>query len=103
MRPRSLVAALALFLVTASPAGAFPGGGVSAKLVVSTVKPGIQVTGFKATGSGPTRTHTCQASRRKAPKAVRTPPVVACEQPPRSEVTLPTAAQSLAAAVSQLG
>jgi hypothetical protein len=103
MRPRSLLAALALVLVTASPAAAFSGAGVSARLSTSVAKPSIKATGFDVTGSGVARTHTCQASQRKAPKAVRTPAVVACEQPPRSEVTIPSAAQSLASAISQLG
>ncbi len=89
----------AVFLVIASPAAAFSGVGVSAKLAV----PSVKVSGFSVTGSGLMKAHTCQASQRKAPKAVRTPAVVACEQPPRSEVTLPSAAQSLASALSQIG
>jgi hypothetical protein len=89
----------AVFLVIASPAAAFSGAGMSAKLVV----PSTKVSGFSVTGSGLLKAHTCQASQRKAPKAMRTPAVVACEQPPRSEVTLPSAAQSLASTLSQLG
>ena len=96
---RKLLAVAALCLVTASPAAAFSGSGVAAKLAA----PSIKAAGFSVTGSGLAKTHTCQASQRKAPKAVRTPAVVACEQPPRSEVTLPSAAKSLASALAQLG
>ncbi len=96
---RKLLAVAALCLVTASPAAAFSGSGVAAKLAA----PSIKAAGFSVTGSGLAKTHTCQASQRKAPKAVRTPAVVACEQPPRSEVTLPSAAKSVASALAQLG
>jgi hypothetical protein len=97
-------AAVAVFLLVASPAAAFSGAGVSGKLAAGGIKvTATKVSGFSPTGSGLAKTHTCQASERKAPKGVRTPAVVACEQPPRSEITLPSAAQSVASALSQLG
>ena len=99
-----VLAAFAISLAVAAPAGAVSGFGVS-----SALRPASNLTLAAKTGKD-ARTHTCQAGQQgKAPaKAalVSTPrnfAVVACEQPPRSEFITPNLKQSDAAALDTLG
>jgi hypothetical protein len=98
------LAAVVAVLVNVGPALALSGSGVTTKLTaprVSTV----------ADGKTETKTHTCQAGdtrdRTKAHSAVvgtaRKTAVVACEQPPRSQVLGPGLKQSAANVLAALG
>jgi len=99
----SLLAATALALAAASPAAALTGYKASAALQVTTR---ISV----AQSSSTTKNHTCQTgnTREKAPArsklvgTARKTTVVACEQPPRSNV-LPSLKQTAQNALTALG
>jgi hypothetical protein len=104
---RHAVAVALLALVTAAPAAAVTGGyGIGAKLRVTPVA--------LAQGAAPAadKSRSCQAATRRSAPSTRTgvlgntrrPAVVACEQPPRSNLLTPDAvAKATAAALSVLG
>jgi hypothetical protein len=99
----SLLAAAALGFAAASPAAALTGYKASGHLQVSG---GISVAQSRST----TKNHTCQtgntrekaAARSKLVGTARKTTVVACEQPPRSNM-LPTLKQTAQNALTALG
>ena len=96
----ALATALAA-LAAAAPAAAVTGGfGVSTALHASPF-------GLAATGAGYNKTHSCQAGDRSAKTRRATGGkfgVVACEQPPRSQLVTPDQiAKATAAALSIFG
>jgi len=95
----ALATALAA-LAAAAPAAAVTGGfGVSSALHASPF-------GLTKTGTGYNKTHSCQAGDRsaKTKRAGGKFAVVACEQPPRSNLVTPDAiAKATAAALSVFG
>jgi hypothetical protein len=102
----SLIAGIGLALTLSAPAAALTGWGVASAL--RTAKP-VTISAARAKGSG---TQTCQVQRRdrkaKSPKLAvvgdaRSYAVVACEQPPRSQVITPTLKQATASALAALG
>jgi hypothetical protein len=103
---RSLVplAALVAALAAVAPAGALSGEGITVKLTVPTVS-------TAAAAKSTARTHTCQAGdtkeKAKAHSAIvgsaRKTAVVACEQPPRSELLGSGLKQAAANALAALG
>jgi hypothetical protein len=99
-----VLTATAFALVVAAPAGALTGYGVAGALHVSTL-PTVAPT-------KPEQKHTCQAksgSKKSSGSShalvgtVKKPTVVACEQPPRSEVLTQGLKQAGAAALAALG
>lgn len=96
------LAASVASLAVAAPAGAFSGAGVTTTLTSS-------LTSVDAAKTA--RTHTCQAGdtkeKAKAHSALvgtaRKTAVVACEQPPRSQLLGPGLKQSAANVLSALG
>ena len=98
-----LAAAVAV-LVVAAPAEALSGEGITTTLTVAKVT-------TTAAGKSTAKTHTCQAGDTKekaqAHSAVvgsaRKTAVVACEQPPRSELLGPGLKQAAANALAALG
>ncbi len=101
------LAVLAFALVWSSSAAAFSGSGVSALLRPA----GITMVSVAShtIGSG-TKSHSCQATDNKktAKKSAlvgsaRHTGVVACEQPPRSEVVIPSLNQAAANSITALG
>jgi hypothetical protein len=91
-------------LAAVAPAGALSGEGITAKLST----PGLSTA---AAGKSTARTHTCQAGntreKAKAHSAIvgsaRKTAVVACEQPPRSELLGSGLKQAAANALAALG
>jgi hypothetical protein len=98
------IAALVVALAVAAPAGALSSEGITVKLNA----PGIST---PTTAKSTARTHTCQAGdtkeKTKAHSAIvgsaRKSAVVACEQPPRSELLGKGLAQAAANALAALG
>ena len=94
------IAALAATLALVAPAGAFTGEGVTTTLTLA-----------RLDGKTQAKTHTCQAGdtkdKTKARSVVvgtaRKTAVVACEQPPRSQLLGPGLKQSAANVLSALG
>jgi hypothetical protein len=94
-------------LAAASPAGAINGGAGISKALHS--GPGAIV--VSAAALGQEKDHQCQAGERNSraankpnPADRRNPTVVACEQPPKSQVLTPdTIAKATAAAIAALG
>jgi len=93
--------ALALALAVAAPAAALSGYPVSSSL--------HDVTLAAKTKAARTA-HTCQAGRNHAKAGgktdvsdLRNTPVVACEQPPRSEVVIPSLKQTAASTLAAYG
>ncbi len=104
LRRPTLLATTVLTLAVASPAAAVSGYGVTGRLHGATL-PTLATTRSNAT-------HTCQAGAGRdskgAPKktvsgTVKKPAVVACEQPPRSEVLGQGLKQAGAAALATFG
>jgi hypothetical protein len=99
--PLVTVAALAV----AAPAGALSGEGITATLTAP------KVTTAAAAAKSTAKTHTCQAGdtreKAKAHSAIvgsaRKTAVVACEQPPRSELLGPGLKQAATNALAALG
>ena len=96
------IATMALALIVTAPAAAITGWGISGKLHSGAVTTAAAKTG--------TRQSTCQAGKReKTPKALkltgtaRNPAVVACEQPPRSDLVTPALKSSPASALATVG
>jgi hypothetical protein len=97
-----LLAASMLALAIAAPASALSDYGASTALSIS-----VTVDGAKSDA----KTHTCQAGRSHVSAGARSTivgnarktAVVACEQPPRSEIVTPTLKQAAAAATAVLG
>jgi hypothetical protein len=95
-----LLAVLVVALAAVGPAGALSSEGIPAKL---------DAPGVSAKSSA--KTHTCQAGdtkeKVKSHSAIvgnaRKTPVVACEQPPRSELLGPGLKQAAANALAALG
>ena len=103
---RASLGATAALLVAAAPAAALTGGGIS-----SALHSGRAVT-ISVTGSRGSSNQTCQAEKRG--RTSNTTPallgnarkiaVVACEQPPRSEIVTPSMLkQATASALATLG
>jgi hypothetical protein len=98
------VAALIAALAAVAPAGALSNEGITVKLNA----PGISTT---ASGKSTAKSHTCQAGdtkeKAKTHSAIvgsaRKTAVVACEQPPRSELLGKGLAQAAANALAALG
>ena len=98
------LAALVVALAAVAPAGALSGEGITVKLST----PGVSTA---AAGKSTARTHTCQAGdtreKAKAHSAIvgsaRKTAVVACEQPPRSELLGSGLKQAAANALAALG
>jgi hypothetical protein len=98
------LAALVVALAAVAPAGALSSEGITVKLNA----PGISTV---AAGKSSARTHTCQAGdtkeKAKAHSAIvgsaRKTAVVACEQPPRSELLGRGLKQAAANALAALG
>ena len=98
------LAATVAALAAAAPAGALSGEGITTTLTA----PGLSTV---AAGKTEAKTHTCQAGdtkqKVKAHSAVigsaRKTAVVACEQPPRSELIGPGLKQAAANVVAALG
>jgi hypothetical protein len=98
------LAALVAALSAVAPAGALSGEGITGKLSA----PGVSTV---ATGRSTARTHTCQAGdtkeKAKAHSAIvgsaRKTAVVACEQPPRSQLLGKGLEQAAANALAALG
>ena len=95
-----LIALTAIALAVAAPASALSGYPLLAGLHSTTL------TVAKAKGTK----HTCQAGRDPAKGSAKstladrhTIPVVACEQPPRSEIVLPSLKQAAASALAIFG
>jgi cation transport ATPase len=97
---RYAAASVFVLLVTAAPAVALPGGyGVSTALHSSPL-------GVGSSDAANNKSHSCQAGDRSAQmkRAGRKTFVVACEQPPRSNLITPdSVAKATAAALSVLG
>jgi hypothetical protein len=93
----SLVAVTAVALAVASPASALSGYPLSHVLHVSN----LTVLKSKTQKAG----HTCQAGRSQTRGGTdpRNPPVVACEQPPRSQLGGPSLSKSLTSALAAFG
>jgi len=93
------VLGITLALAIAAPAAAIPGGGLAAALRTS-----VTVASTRTAAS-----HTCQAGRNHEKTKLtvagdaRKPAVVACEQPPKSDLISPSLKQTAANAVSTLG
>jgi hypothetical protein len=98
------LAALVVALAAVAPAGALSGEGITAKLTA----PGVSSV---AAGKATAKTHTCQAGdtkeKAKSHSAIvgsaRKTAVVACEQPPRSELVGSGLKQAAANALAALG
>jgi hypothetical protein len=98
------LAALVVALATVAPAGALSGEGITTKLDA----PGVSTA---AAGRSTAKTHTCQAGdtreKGKSHSAIvgsaRKTAVVACEQPPRSELLGPGLKQAAANVLAGLG
>jgi hypothetical protein len=95
-----LIAVTAIALAAAAPAAALSGYPLLA---------GRHSTTLTAAKAKYTK-HTCQAGRDPAKASAKTSiadrhtiPVVACEQPPRSEIVLPSLKQATASALSIFG
>lgn len=98
-----LIAATALALAVAAPAGAISGWGVSDTLRRQVVPTTATVTKSK-------QAKTCQAGKRekttsslKVVGGAKNPAVVACEQPPRSDLVTPALKSSAATILSGAG
>jgi hypothetical protein len=97
-------AALVVALSSAAPAGAISGAGIPATLDVPKVT-------AVADGKSSAKTHTCQAgdtkekvrARSAIAGSARKTAVVACEQPPRSQLLGPGLKQAAANVLSALG
>ena len=104
MRRLLLIAAAALALAVAAPAGAFTGWGVSTTLHAQVV------TAAATTVSGSKQAKTCQAGKRQKTKSsltvvgsAKNQAVVACEQPPRSDLVTPALKSASATILSGAG
>jgi hypothetical protein len=103
-RSLGLLAALIVALAAVASAGALSGEGITVKLTA----PGVSAV---ATGKTTAKTHTCQAGdtkeKAKSHSAIvggaRKTAVVACEQPPRSELVGSGLKQAAANALAALG
>ena len=103
-RSLMLPIAASIALATAAPAGALTGYGVSSHLAVSRLATGEQ-------GKSDAKTHTCQAGHTKETVrahstivgTARKTAVVACEQPPRSQLLGPALKQAAANVLAALG
>jgi hypothetical protein len=99
-----LIAATALALAVAAPAGAISGWGVSDTLRRQAVPTAATVTKKSQ------QAKTCQAGKREKSTAslkvvggAKNPAVVACEQPPRSDLVTPALKSAAAAILSGAG
>ena len=100
------LAAAVSALAAAAPAGALTGEGITAKLVAPKA---AAIAAGKSSSTA--KTHTCQAGDTKEKAKARTTivggakktAVVACEQPPRSDVIGPGLKQATANALAALG
>jgi hypothetical protein len=98
-----LIAATALALAVAAPAGAITGWGVSETLRARVVPTAATVTKSR-------QAKTCQAGKREKTRAslkvvgnAKNPAVVACEQPPRSDLVTPALKSASATILSGAG
>jgi hypothetical protein len=98
------LAASIVALATAAPVGALSGYGISAQLSA----PSVSTVGKAKTD---TKTHTCQAGHTKEAAGARSTivgtarktAVVACEQPPRSQLLGPALRHAAASVLAALG